>query len=174
MFILINTFVSCYYIIIGGCNCYCNTMLLHQSTEVSSPNAMELEGFIRCRRTLESHSLTVNSVTTDRHAGVSLYMKQSWDGVDHYYDTWHISKVNSLTKICHYLLVCLCTSVLVYYLLVISYLYYQACSQTGNFKQRILLYFSKAIHLCQLSCFFQYWEAGFDIDVLLFTVLLHL
>ena len=65
---------------------------LIKSTEVSSSNAMELEGFIRCREDLESKGLSVSSVTTDRHASIARYVREDWKTTKHYFDTWHISK----------------------------------------------------------------------------------
>ena len=53
---------------------------------------MELEGFKRCRQDLEQKGIEVMAVTTDRHGGISRYMKEEWTETQHYYDTWHISK----------------------------------------------------------------------------------
>jgi len=63
-----------------------------KSTEVTSSNAMEKEGFIRCRDDLESKSVTVASVTRDRHPGITAYTRDHWPEAKHYFDTWHISK----------------------------------------------------------------------------------
>ncbi|KAF6040074.1 hypothetical protein EB796_001616 [Bugula neritina] len=65
---------------------------LVKSTEVSSSNAMELEGLKRCREELALHQIKVSSLTTDRHTGVTKYVRQQWPEIKHYFDTWHISK----------------------------------------------------------------------------------
>lgn len=53
---------------------------------------MELEGLKRCREELALHQIKVSSLTTDRHTGVTKYVRQQWPEIKHYFDTWHISK----------------------------------------------------------------------------------
>ena len=45
-----------------------------QVSEVTSSNAMEKEGFIRCLTTLEDNEVAINCITTDRHTGISSCM----------------------------------------------------------------------------------------------------
>lgn len=59
---------------------------------MSSSNAMELEGLKRCKLQLEALDLKPVSLTTDRHLQIQAYMRKSWPEVEHFYDTWHISK----------------------------------------------------------------------------------
>lgn len=63
-----------------------------QKTEVAHSNAMEKEGFIRCRRELDRLGVNVTAVTTDRHLGIAKYMREEWSEVSHFFDTWHIAK----------------------------------------------------------------------------------
>ena len=63
-----------------------------QATETASSSAMELEGLKRCRKFLEDNDVPVTQLTTDRHASVKAYMKNSWKSVKHYFDTWHFTK----------------------------------------------------------------------------------
>lgn len=78
---------------------YINMFL--QSTETTSSNAMELEGFKRCRQELHSFSIELASVTTDRHLGIAKYMREEWSEVQHFFDTWHISKGMVITITVH-------------------------------------------------------------------------
>jgi len=75
---------------------YFNLIVILKSTEVSSSNA---EGLKRCREELALHQIKVSSLTTDRHTGVTKYVRQQWPEVKHYFDTWHISKG---APDCHY------------------------------------------------------------------------
>jgi hypothetical protein len=61
---------------------------------------MELEGFKRAHAVLSDHSVAVKSVTTDRHRGVGVYMREEWKDAKHFYDTWHISKGNTRYLLC--------------------------------------------------------------------------
>jgi len=64
---------------------------LVQVNEVTSSNAMELEGLKRCL----SHLLTllsVCSITTDRHPSVQKYLRDCHVNIVHYFDVWHVAK----------------------------------------------------------------------------------
>ena len=67
-------------------------MELVQSNEVSSSNAMELEGLKRCLANLDKYDLEIKSLTTDRHRGVQKYLRESRPSIIHYYDVWHLAK----------------------------------------------------------------------------------
>ena len=66
---------------------------------------MELEGLIRCRKSLEDKAVVVESLTTDRHPSITNYMRSKWPGVQHYFDTWHIAKGNELVMRFYYELI---------------------------------------------------------------------
>lgn len=53
---------------------------------------MELEGFLRCRQSLEERELECGSITTDRHISITAYIKKKWPEIEHKFDTWHIGK----------------------------------------------------------------------------------
>ena len=63
-----------------------------QVSEVTSSNAMEKEGFIRCLTTLEDNEVVINRITTDRHTGISSCMDKDHQDKKHQYDVWHVSK----------------------------------------------------------------------------------
>ena len=66
-----------------------------QSTEVSSSNAMEKEGFERCLEEVEKQ-VPVHRISTDRHISISSTMNKNHPHISHQYDVWHLSK--SITK----------------------------------------------------------------------------
>ena len=57
---------------------------------------MELEGLKRCHDELESKSVTIRSLTSDRHVSISKHLRENCHEIVHYYDTWHISKGEKL------------------------------------------------------------------------------
>ena len=63
-----------------------------QVTEVSSSNAMEKEGFVRCLDSLEDDDIEVSMITTDRHTGITSTMQKDYSHIVHQYDVWHLSK----------------------------------------------------------------------------------
>ena len=67
-------------------------MQLVQSNEVSSSNAMEVEGLARCFSTLENNGVEVESLTTDRHRGIQKFLRENKPFVKHFYDVWHMAK----------------------------------------------------------------------------------
>ena len=63
-----------------------------QVTEVTSSNAMEVEG---CRRVLDnvlSSNLQVRCLTTDRHISITAEMRKTYPTIKHQYDVWHMAK----------------------------------------------------------------------------------
>lgn len=70
-----------------------------QSTETGSAQAMELEGFKRCRAEMEQAGLKAVSITTDQHLSIAKYIRESWQTVVHYFDTWHVSKGKTIKEI---------------------------------------------------------------------------
>ncbi|XP_071843613.1 uncharacterized protein [Apostichopus japonicus] len=79
-------------------------MVIHQelvqSNEVSSSNAMELEGLKRGLQFFEDNQVEVASLVTDRHRSVAKYQREEED-LNHYYDVWHVAK--GVTKKLHQL-----------------------------------------------------------------------
>ena len=59
--------------------------------EVSSSNAMELEGLKQCLKTLETKGMSIKSLTTDRHMGVKALIRDLGT-IIHYFDVWHVAK----------------------------------------------------------------------------------
>ena len=55
-------------------------MQLVQCNEVTSSNAMELEGLKRCFKTLDENNIKVESLTTDRHPSVQKFLRISKPG----------------------------------------------------------------------------------------------
>ena len=65
--------------------------MLTKCNEVSSSNAMELEGLKQCLKTLETKGMTIQSLTTDRHMGVKAFIRELGT-IIHYFDVWHVAK----------------------------------------------------------------------------------
>ncbi|XP_034078893.1 uncharacterized protein LOC117550588 [Gymnodraco acuticeps] len=65
---------------------------LIQSNEVSSSNAMELEGLKRGLQKLKDEGVTIASITTDRHGSVKKYMREKEPSIEHWFDVWHVAK----------------------------------------------------------------------------------
>jgi len=68
-----------------------------QVTEVTSSNAMEKEGFVRCVDSLEDDDVSISCITTDRHISIASTMGKDYSHIDHQFDVWHLSK--SVVKI---------------------------------------------------------------------------
>ena len=70
-----------------------------QVSEVTSSNAMEKEGFLRCLNTLED-TVNISCITTDRHTSITSTMANDFSHIKHQYDVWHLSKsvVKKLNK----------------------------------------------------------------------------
>ena len=67
------------------------TFNLVQSTEVSSSNAMEKEGFERCLKEVEE-CVPIQRIATDRHISIASTMDKNHRHIDHQYDVWHLAK----------------------------------------------------------------------------------
>ncbi|XP_057694194.1 uncharacterized protein LOC130917124 [Corythoichthys intestinalis] len=67
---------------------------LVQSNEVGSSVNMEKEGLKRCLDLLESSSVSLDYIVTDRHPQVQNYLRER--EISHYYDVWHVA--NGLSK----------------------------------------------------------------------------
>lgn len=52
--------------------------------------AMELEGLKRALAKLKAMDVEVRSLVTDRHSGITSYMKEKNPDTMHYFDTWHL------------------------------------------------------------------------------------
>lgn len=70
-----------------------------QVTEVSSSNAMEKEGLVRCLDSLEEDDINISMITTDRHTSITSTMQKEYSHITHQYDVWHLSK--SIVKKLH-------------------------------------------------------------------------
>ena len=72
--------------------------------EVSSSNAMELEGFRKClQRLTNDNQLNISTIATDRHVQIKKEMETKHQNINHQYDIWHfakniIKKLNKLAK----------------------------------------------------------------------------
>ncbi|KAK3745443.1 hypothetical protein QZH41_005084 [Actinostola sp. cb2023] len=66
-------------------------------TEVTSSNAMEKEGFVKCLDSLEDDDVSISCITTDRHISIASTMGKDYSHIDHQFDVWHLSK--SVVKI---------------------------------------------------------------------------
>ncbi|XDV25779.1 hypothetical protein PO909_029637 [Leuciscus waleckii] len=65
---------------------------LVQSNEVGSSPRMELEGFLRSINFLESEGMKIGALVTDRHPSIQKYLREQRPDIQHYFDTWHVSK----------------------------------------------------------------------------------
>ncbi|CAL4089388.1 unnamed protein product, partial [Meganyctiphanes norvegica] len=63
-----------------------------QKNEVTSSNAMELEGLKRSLKCLEDSKLEIKTIVTDRHPSIQKFLRLSKKHVKHEYDTWHVAK----------------------------------------------------------------------------------
>ena len=52
---------------------------------------MELEGFKRLMRKINSSGLVVEKLVTDRHRQLAKYVRENTN-INHMYDVWHIAK----------------------------------------------------------------------------------
>ena len=83
-------------------------VLLSQVNEVTSSQAMELEGLKRGIAFLEKKGVPVQSLTTDRHPSVKSFMKKEKKDIKHYFDIWHVAKgiykhykTENMERYCH-------------------------------------------------------------------------
>ena len=67
------------------------TFNLVQSTEVSSSNAMEKEGFERCLKEVEE-CVPIQRIATDWHISIASAMDKNHRHINHQYDVWHLAK----------------------------------------------------------------------------------
>ena len=63
-----------------------------QVTEVTSSNAMEKEGFKRCKELLGGKDITISRITTDRYVSITSAMAKDHPNIKHQYDVRHPSK----------------------------------------------------------------------------------
>ncbi|XP_052409539.1 uncharacterized protein LOC127955926 isoform X2 [Carassius gibelio] len=63
---------------------------LVQSNEVGGSNNMEKEGLRRSLDLLSAHSVTFDSIVTDRHPQIQKYLLEA--NITQYYDVWHVEK----------------------------------------------------------------------------------
>lgn len=63
---------------------------LVQSNEVGGSNNMEKEGLRRSLDLLSAHSVTFDSIVTDRHPQIQKYLREA--NITQYYDVWHVEK----------------------------------------------------------------------------------
>ena len=59
---------------------------------MQNSGAMEKEGLARSLTFLTEEGLPVNTLITDRHVQIRKYMRESWPGVKHRLDGWHLGK----------------------------------------------------------------------------------
>ena len=53
---------------------------------------MELEGLKRCIKTLESNEINIGTLVTDRHTQIKKFLKTQHQGINHYFDVFHVAK----------------------------------------------------------------------------------
>ena len=68
---------------------------LVQCNEVSSLNAMELEGLKHCFQKLDDNNIEVDTLVTDRYPSVQKYIRIMRPLIKHFYDCWHIEKLGT-------------------------------------------------------------------------------
>lgn len=69
---------------------------ISQCNEVGASPRMEREGLLRSLQILESAGLRVGAIVTDRHPSIQKYLREQRPEIQHYFDTWHVSKGNCL------------------------------------------------------------------------------
>ncbi len=65
---------------------------IFQRNEVSSANAMELEGLKRGLGELKKRRVPWGSIVTDRHIGIKSFLRDTYKNVAHWFDIWHMAK----------------------------------------------------------------------------------
>ena len=68
------------------------TFIFGQSNEVTSSQAMELEGLKRSLRYLEGKNVNCTNLTTDRHPSIKKFMRETMAHIKHWFDVWHVAK----------------------------------------------------------------------------------
>lgn len=58
---------------------------------MSSP-AMEKEGLVRGLKALADEGVTVNSLVTDQHSGITKMLREKLPQINHFFDGWHVVK----------------------------------------------------------------------------------
>ena len=81
----------------------CNHMV-NQKNEAGSSNACELVGLRRSIDKLGAEN--ISSLVTDRHRGISKYLREEQPNVKHRYDLWHVAKCTETysARFCYVLL----------------------------------------------------------------------
>jgi len=67
-----------------------------QSNEAGSSNATELEGVKRCFTSLHQQNVRVDTFISDRHKGITKWLRECQRETKHFFDIWHIAR--SITK----------------------------------------------------------------------------
>ena len=57
---------------------------------------MELEGAKRCFAYLQTAGVSIKKFISDRHAGISKWLRETQGGTKHFFDIWHVAR--SITK----------------------------------------------------------------------------
>ena len=65
---------------------------LIQSSETGSSVAMEKEGLRQSLNYLVEWNVSINTIATDRHKGVSALMKAHYPSITYQYDAWHLAE----------------------------------------------------------------------------------
>ncbi|PIK35704.1 hypothetical protein BSL78_27475, partial [Apostichopus japonicus] len=119
---------------------------LVQSNEVSSSNAMELDGLKRGLQFFEENQVEVASLVTDRHRSVAKYLREEQDLI-HYYDVWHVAK--GVTKMLQQLAKKMtCSEVSAWSKSISNHLYWVAASSKEDPEEVILAkWLSEANHI---------------------------
>ena len=61
-------------------------------TDAKNSYWLEPEGLIRALQQLMAHNVSISHLATDRHPGIQKLIRETYEGIDHQYDLWHIVK----------------------------------------------------------------------------------
>ena len=53
---------------------------------------MEKEGLVRGLKALADEGVTVNSLVTDQHSGITKMLREKLTQINHFFDGWHVVK----------------------------------------------------------------------------------
>ena len=53
---------------------------------------MEKEGLVRGLKALADEGVTVNSLVTDQHSGITKMLREKLPQINHFFDVWYVVK----------------------------------------------------------------------------------
>ena len=69
-----------------------NQNAIFQCNEVKNSYAMELEGLTHSLQFMKEEGICISDLVTDRHSQVKKYMRTQQEGINHWFDVWHMAK----------------------------------------------------------------------------------